>query len=97
MGAFDECAHWPLQDWPTGRGLLPSITFRHLAGDPMDKKILDDAEVSNADAIIMGVAHDANPKDVSTPHPNFAMFASGCAQTNPPLLPSVNMHRMSGH
>lgn len=56
-----------LQDWPTGKGLLPSISFRHLAGDAMDKKLLDQAEVSNADAIIMGVAHDSNPKDVSSP------------------------------
>ena len=54
-----------LQDWPTGEGLLPSITFRHIAGDAMDKAVLDKAEVKNADAIIMGVAHDADPKDVS--------------------------------
>ena len=55
-----------LQDWPTGEGLLPSIKFRHIAGDAMDKGVLDQADVSNADAIIMGVAHDADPKDVST-------------------------------
>ena len=57
--------HVRLQDWPTGEGLLPSVKFNHIEGDAMDKKVLDKAKVSKADAIIMGVAHDTNPKDVS--------------------------------
>ncbi|KAA6419289.1 MAG: hypothetical protein FRX49_10813 [Trebouxia sp. A1-2] len=51
------------EDWPTGEGLLPRCRFKHLEGDSMDGQVLRNAGVINADAIIIGNAHDADPKD----------------------------------
>ncbi|KAL0047458.1 hypothetical protein WJX82_003858 [Trebouxia sp. C0006] len=51
------------EDWPTGEGLMPSCRFKHLEGDSMDGQVLRNAGIINADAIIIGNAHDADPKD----------------------------------
>ena len=56
-----------VQDWPTGEGLMPSCRFRHMEGDAMDGQLLRNADIAKADAIILGNAHDADPKDVSVP------------------------------
>lgn len=44
---------------------MPSCRFKHLEGDAMDGQLLRNAGVAKADAIIVGNAHDADPKDVS--------------------------------
>ncbi len=44
---------------------MPSCRFKHLEGDSMDGQVLRNAGIINADAIIIGNAHDADPKDVS--------------------------------
>ncbi len=44
---------------------MPSCRFKHLEGDAMDGQVLRNAGIINADAIIIGNAHDADPKDVS--------------------------------
>ena len=54
-----------LQDWPTGEGLMPSCRFKHMQGDAMDSQLLRNAGIDKADAVIVGNAHDADPKDVS--------------------------------
>ena len=46
---------------------MPSCRFKHLEGDSMDGQVLRNAGIINADAIIIGNAHDADPKDVSHP------------------------------
>ncbi len=43
---------------------MPSCRFKHVEGDAMDGQILRNAGVVDADAIILGNAHDADPKDV---------------------------------
>ena len=48
---------------------MPSCRFKHLEGDSMDGQVLRNAGIINADAIIIGNAHDADPKDVSHPPP----------------------------
>ena len=55
----------------------------------MDKKILDKAEVKNADAIIMGVAHDANPKDVSVHSATCIspQYCNQCCPASPLVVP----------
>lgn len=50
-------------DWPTGEGLMPSCRFKHTEGDAMDGQVLRNANIVDADAIILGNAHDADPKD----------------------------------
>lgn len=49
--------------------MMPSCRFKHLEGDSMDGQVLRNAGIINADAIIIGNAHDADPKDVSHPPP----------------------------
>ena len=44
---------------------MPSCRFKHMEGDSMDGQVLRNAGIINADAIIIGNAHDADPKDVS--------------------------------
>lgn len=44
---------------------MPSCRFRHLQGDAMDGQLLRNAGIAKADAVIVGNAHDADPKDVS--------------------------------
>ena len=48
---------------------MPSCRFKHLEGDSMDGQVLRNAGIINADAIIIGNAHDADPKDVRHPPP----------------------------
>ncbi|KAL3139211.1 hypothetical protein ABBQ32_005982 [Trebouxia sp. C0010 RCD-2024] len=51
------------EDWPTGEGLMPSCRFKHMQGDAMDSQLLRNAGIDTADAVIVGNAHDADPKD----------------------------------
>ena len=44
---------------------MPSCRFKHTEGDAMDGQVLRNANIVDADAIILGNAHDADPKDVS--------------------------------
>lgn len=44
---------------------MPSCRFKHLEGDAMDGQLLRNAGIAKADAVIVGNAHDADPKDVS--------------------------------
>ena len=44
---------------------MPSCRFKHLQGDAMDGQLLRNAGIAKADAVIVGNARDANPKDVS--------------------------------
>lgn len=44
---------------------MPSCRFKHMQGDAMDGQQLRNAGVAKADAVIIGNAHDADPKDVS--------------------------------
>lgn len=44
---------------------MPSCRFKHLEGDAMDGQLLRNAGIAKADAVIVGNATDADPKDVS--------------------------------
>ena len=44
---------------------MPSCRFKHMQGDAMDSQLLRNAGIDKADAVIVGNAHDADPKDVS--------------------------------
>ncbi len=55
---------------------MPSCRFKHLEGDSMDGQVLRNAGIINADAIIIGNAHDADPKDVSHPSCSPKLYSS---------------------
>ena len=58
---------------------MPSCRFKHMEGNVMDGQLLRNAGVAKADAVIVGNAHDADPKDVSLLLLNAAWSRACCA------------------